>query len=40
VRSRVEAGELLLHAAYFDVATGVMTVCNPETKKFAVLEGE
>jgi len=34
VRICVERGRLTLHAAYFDVATGLMFVHDPETKAF------
>lgn len=34
VRRRVEAGEMHLHAAYFGVATGDLSVYDPEQKKF------
>jgi len=34
VRERVEAGLLTIHGAYFGVATGVLFVRNPETRKF------
>jgi len=34
VRRRVEAGELQLHAAYFGVATGDLSVYDAETRKF------
>ncbi|MBF24108.1 MAG: carbonate dehydratase [Pusillimonas sp.] len=34
IRRRVESGELMLHAAYFGVATGVLFVRNPHTGKF------
>jgi carbonic anhydrase len=34
VRRRVEAGELQLHAAYFGVATGDLSVYDSATGKF------
>jgi carbonic anhydrase len=34
VRRRVEAGELHLHAAYFGVATGELSIYDPAQKKF------
>ena len=34
VRRRVEAGEMHLHAAYFGVATGDLSVYDPAQKKF------
>ncbi|WP_026379644.1 carbonic anhydrase [Afifella pfennigii] len=36
VRTREEAGELFLHAAYFDVATGRLAVCEKEEGAFAL----
>ncbi|MBI4274755.1 MAG: carbonic anhydrase [Rhizobiales bacterium] len=38
VRILVEHGVLLLHGAYFDVASGLMAVCDPETKTFALVD--
>ena len=35
----VERRRLHLHAAYFDVATGLLSVLDPETKTFASLAG-
>jgi carbonic anhydrase len=35
VAERVNRGELILHGAYFGVATGVLLVRDPETGKFA-----
>ncbi|MBX6426056.1 MAG: carbonic anhydrase [Variibacter sp.] len=40
VRRLVDAGELKLHAAYFDVATGLMSVYDPRTGAFAPVAGE
>jgi carbonic anhydrase len=34
VRRRVEAGEMQLHAAYFGVATGDLSVYDPATRRF------
>ena len=34
VRSRVQTGELRLHAAYFGVATGDLSVYDPATREF------
>jgi carbonic anhydrase len=34
VRARVESGDLLLHGAYFGVATGLLLVRDPATGKF------
>ncbi len=34
VRARVDGGELLLHGAYFGVATGLLLVLDPATGKF------
>jgi carbonic anhydrase len=34
VRGRVEAGEMHLHAAYFGVATGDLSVFDPATRRF------
>jgi carbonic anhydrase len=34
VRRQVDNGALSLHAAYFDVATGILSVCDPEKKAF------
>ncbi|SAI49938.1 carbonic anhydrase [Bordetella ansorpii] len=35
IRRRVDAGELVLHGAYFGVATGVLFVRDPATGQFA-----
>ena len=35
VRILVERKRLLLHAAYFDVATGLLSIFDPDTKMFA-----
>lgn len=35
IRSRVDAGELQLHGAYFGVATGMLFVRDPATRSFA-----
>ena len=40
VRARVEAGELGLHAAYFDVATGLMSVRDPGEGGFAPVDAD
>jgi carbonic anhydrase len=40
VRRRVQAGELQLHAAYFGVATGDLSVYNPATRRFECVAGE
>lgn len=40
VRRRVEAAEMQLHAAYFGVATGDLSVYDPETGKFERVAGE
>jgi carbonic anhydrase len=34
VRRRVEAGEMQLHAAYFGVATGDLSVYDPATGRY------
>jgi carbonic anhydrase len=34
VRSRVESGDLTLHAAYFGVATGTLSVLDPASDEF------
>lgn len=39
VRILVERKRLQLHAAYFDVATGLLSVLDPETKTFASVAG-
>ncbi|MGE3145944.1 MAG: carbonic anhydrase [Pseudorhodoplanes sp.] len=39
VRILVERKKLHLHAAYFDVATGLLSVFDPETRTFASLAG-
>ncbi len=39
VRILVERGRLHLHAAYFGVATGLLSVFDPETKTFASIAG-
>jgi carbonic anhydrase len=39
VRILVERGRLNLHAAHFDVATGLLSVFDPETKTFASVAG-
>lgn len=39
VCSRVERGALSLHAAYFDVATGLLSARDPATGKFASVAG-
>jgi carbonic anhydrase len=39
VRILVERKRLHLHAAYFDVATGLLSVLDPETKGFASIAG-
>jgi carbonic anhydrase len=39
LRSRVEDESLQLHAAHFDVATGLLSVFDPETKSFASIAG-
>lgn len=39
VRILVERKRLHLHAAYFDVATGLLSVLDPETKTFASVAG-
>lgn len=38
VRALVEGGRLQLHAAYFDVATGLMSICDPKTGIFAAVD--
>jgi len=40
VRRRVEAGEMHLHAAYFGVATGDLSVYDPAQKKFVRVAAE
>jgi carbonic anhydrase len=35
IRQRVEKGELLLHGAYFGVATGLLFILDPQTGEFA-----
>jgi len=39
VRILVERGRLALHAAHFDVATGLLSVYDPATKTFASIAG-
>jgi carbonic anhydrase len=39
VRARTERGALALHAAYFDVATGLLSVLDPATGEFASVAG-
>ena len=39
VRTLVERGKLQLHAAYFAVGTGMLSVRDPETGVFASLAG-
>lgn len=39
VRILVERGRLHLHAAYFGVATGLLSVFDPETKTYASIAG-
>ena len=39
VRALEEAGELSLHAAYFDVATGLMSVRDPGSGSFGPVDG-
>lgn len=39
VQRRVAAGDLSLHAAYFDVATGLMSVRDPGRGGFGVVDG-
>jgi carbonic anhydrase len=39
VRERVECEELALHAAYFDVASGLLSVRDPQTGVFASVAG-
>jgi carbonic anhydrase len=39
VRILVERGRLNLHAAHFDVATGLLSVFDPETKTFGSIAG-
>jgi carbonic anhydrase len=39
VRARVERGALALHAAYFDVASGLLSVRDPATREFASVAG-
>jgi carbonic anhydrase len=40
VRSRVEHGMLALHAAYFGVATGQLSVRNPDSGAFVQIAKE
>jgi carbonic anhydrase len=40
VRRRVDAGEMRLHAAYFGVATGELSVYDPATKRFERVAAE
>ncbi len=40
VRRRVDAGEMQLHAAYFGVATGELSVYDPATKRFERVAAE
>ncbi len=39
LRARVEGESLQLHATYFDVATGLLSVLDHETKAFASVAG-
>ena len=39
VRNQVEYRQLCLHAAHFDVATGLLSVFDPDTKTFASIAG-
>jgi carbonic anhydrase len=39
IRTRVERGDLQLHAAHFDVATGLLSVFDPATKTYASIAG-
>jgi len=39
IRARVERESLQLHAAHFDVATGLLSAFDPETKTFASVAG-
>jgi carbonic anhydrase len=39
VRARVEHGVLVLHAGFFDVATGLLSVLDPATGEFASVAG-
>ena len=39
IRGSVERGALQLHAAYFDVATGLLSVGDPATRAFTVTDG-
>ena len=39
VRNQVECRQLYLHAAHFDVATGLLSVFDPDTKTFASIAG-
>jgi carbonic anhydrase len=39
VRKQVENGAMQLHAAFFDVASGLLSVYDPATKAFASLAG-
>lgn len=39
VRDRVQRGDLGVHGAYFEVATGLLTIYDPETRTFASAAG-
>lgn len=39
IRARVENKEMQLHAAFFDVASGLLSVFDPDTRRFASLAG-
>jgi carbonic anhydrase len=39
VRTRVERGSLQVHAAHFDVTTGLLSVFDPTTKTYASIAG-
>ena len=39
IRTMVEAQRLSLHAAYFDVSSGLLSVFDRETKSFASIAG-
>ena len=39
VRTRCEAGELALHGAYFDVATGELAALDRDSGRFAAVLG-
>jgi carbonic anhydrase len=39
IRTPVERGHLHLHAAHFDVATGLLSVFDPQTETFASIAG-